>query len=320
MVWGAGTVKGIHSMNHVPLKVGQPFNPFGMFNGIFIPEALVRYKGISAGAKLAFGRLARYAGQDGRCYPAVATLGYEIGVGDRQARNYLTELETAKLIRRVNRFESRGQTSNAIEFLWHQLFEQGVNDPSGEGVKDTSPRGRKHRSPKESQVEESHGEETDSDYLITNRKKRDSQSASTQPLSVCKQYPTLRELLARYMLTDGSEEKIYPTDRQVVDVMDAAAGTSEEEVLRCLEYLCNERGLRPGTHHGPRSFSWFPTVVGEYFRAKRQREQLAALGEPGRREPGSLSAQTFMEMTAAIEIEDSEWGASPDQLAPGWVR
>ena len=41
------------------LKSGETFNPYRMFNGLFIPEALVR-SGISAGAKLAWGRLARY--------------------------------------------------------------------------------------------------------------------------------------------------------------------------------------------------------------------------------------------------------------------
>ena len=87
---------------HVPapaLEVGQPFNPFGLFTGIFVPDALVRSTAISAGAKLAYGRLARYAGQDGKCYPAVHTLASEIGVSERQTQNYLTELEAQKLIR-----------------------------------------------------------------------------------------------------------------------------------------------------------------------------------------------------------------------------
>ena len=39
------------------LQVGQPFNPFGLFNGIFIPEQLMRAKGISMGAKVTYGRL-----------------------------------------------------------------------------------------------------------------------------------------------------------------------------------------------------------------------------------------------------------------------
>ena len=86
------------------LQPGRPFNPFRFFTGIFIPEALVRCRLISPGAKLAYGRLARYAGQNGRCFPAVETLAHEIGVGGRQAQKYLAELEKVKLIRRRARF------------------------------------------------------------------------------------------------------------------------------------------------------------------------------------------------------------------------
>jgi hypothetical protein len=60
--------------------------------------------------------------------------------------------------------------------------------------------------------------------------------------------------------------------------------------------------------------------VGEHFRVKRQREQVSSLGESRVGGQGKLSAETFNEMTAAIEIDDTEWGASGDQLAPGWVR
>src|ERR1039458_9164926 len=38
------------------LEVGQPFNPFGLFTGIFIPDALVRSTAVSAGATLTYGR------------------------------------------------------------------------------------------------------------------------------------------------------------------------------------------------------------------------------------------------------------------------
>ena len=96
------------------LEVGQPFNPFGLFTGIFVPDALVRSTAISAGAKLTYGRLARYAGQDGNCYPAVPTLASEIGVSVRQTQNYLAELEEQRLIRRVRRFAGPAQTSNAF--------------------------------------------------------------------------------------------------------------------------------------------------------------------------------------------------------------
>ena len=107
------------------MQTGQPFNPFGMFHGVFIPEGLVRAKGISPGAKLAYGRLIRYAGENGKCYPSVDSLAAEIGVGERQAQKYLGSLERAKLIRRVSRFSGVSQTSNAFEFLWHTVFEEG---------------------------------------------------------------------------------------------------------------------------------------------------------------------------------------------------
>ena len=58
--------------------------------------------------------------------------------------------------------------------------------------------------------------------------------------------------------------------------MDAAGGASEAEVVRCLRILREGRGLKPGTQNGPRHWSWFPTVVGDYFRQKREREEAAA--------------------------------------------
>jgi hypothetical protein len=47
----------------VSLQVGQPFNPIKLFTGIFIPDALVKAKGISLGAKMTYARLTRYAGR-----------------------------------------------------------------------------------------------------------------------------------------------------------------------------------------------------------------------------------------------------------------
>ena len=62
------------------LEPGQPFNPHLMFQGLYIPESLAKYRDISPGAKMAWGRLARYAGEDGSCYPVVGRLAEEIGV------------------------------------------------------------------------------------------------------------------------------------------------------------------------------------------------------------------------------------------------
>ena len=127
---------------------------------------------------------------------------------------------------------------------------------------------------KESQDEESHSEDnSDLDYLLTNRINRDSQAGELSP-SVCEQYPRIREALSRY-LSGPEDERIYPTDRHVVDVMDAARGASEEEVIACLKYLHQDRGLKPGTKNGPRSFAWFSTVVQDYFSKREERSEVA---------------------------------------------
>ncbi len=289
------------AVRQVSLEVGKPFNPYGLFNGIFIPEALVRARGISSGAKIIYGRLARYAGENGDCYPSVPTLANETGTSERQTQRYLAELEKKQLIRRNARVSEAGQTSNVFAFLWHPIFRQAATKMSPEGVTDVSPEGVTDQAPKESHSEESHTEENiDLDYPPTNRKKRDSRLEFGGESSVCKQYLRLREALADYMTTEDDTERLYPSDRQVVDVMDAAIGASEEEAIQCLRYLRDERGLRPGTKHGPRHFGWFKTVVADYFRQKTDREMVYAPANVDRPRKSSLSQAEFDSMTEAF--------------------
>ena len=262
---------------------GEPFNPYRLFTGLFIPEVLCCYPSLSAGAKLAWGRLARYAGMDGRCYPTMKTLGDEIGVGERQAQKYVAELENAKLVRRISRYARRAQTSNAFEFLWHELFTRGVND----------------RSPKESHLEESPFEESHQPRpglaAYESQKARFARGL-TPGAADCKQYPRLREALVDYM-REGPQLRKRPTDRQVVDIMDAARPATEREVIDCLRYLRHERGLTPGTRNGPRHFSWFRPVVAEYFQQRLER-RLPAAAQGG----NGLDSAAVDGMTDAIEI------------------
>jgi len=102
-------------------QVGQRFNPFRLFAGIFIPEAICKYRGVSLGAKLVYGRLCRYAGEDGEAYPALATLGRELGIGGKQARRYVRELERYQFIQ-AN--PEPGRRSHYF-FKWHQAFCNG---------------------------------------------------------------------------------------------------------------------------------------------------------------------------------------------------
>jgi len=198
------------------------------------------------------------------------------------------------LIRRVERYVNRAQTSNEFEFLWHEMFQQGVND----------------RSPKESQTEESHLEESQRGRLRLPGHELQKAQLVTRVAS-CKQYPQLHEALADYMQADGGEERVHPRARHVVDVMDAAKGAAEQEVVDCLQYLLQERGLKPGTRSGPRHFSWFPTVVGDYFRQKRERQQAAnpvgGSGSPRSAHGDGISQAVFDSMIDPVEIEGSRW-------------
>lgn len=113
-------------------KPGEPFNPFGLFNGIFVPEAICKYRGLSLGAKMVYGRLCRYAGRDGHVYPSMPTLASELGIGKTQARTYVHELEREAFIAVDRKHRHYGPSgtggSNVYVFLWHLAFEgeQGV--------------------------------------------------------------------------------------------------------------------------------------------------------------------------------------------------
>ena len=137
--------------------MGQKFNPYRFFTGIFIPEALVRHPGISPTAKLAYGRLVRYAGEDGRCFPAVATLAAEIGVKKRRAQDCLNELEAAGFI--VREFHSGSTTHYA--FLWHPVFSgKPVQETAQVPVQKAASHPMQDRARKENHHQESQGKES----------------------------------------------------------------------------------------------------------------------------------------------------------------
>src|SRR6476660_6574564 len=108
------------------LKIGERFNPHKRFPGIFMPEPVCQYRGLSPGAKVVYGRLCRYAGKDGNVYPATSTLAEEVGICERQAREYIQELERGKFIevdREKKHFRRDGSGgTNTYFFLWHVVF------------------------------------------------------------------------------------------------------------------------------------------------------------------------------------------------------
>ena len=76
----------------------KPFNPYKLFNGIFIPDCLLSYKKLSMGAKLCYGRIIKYCGKNGYCYPKQETVAKELGISRSQVTRYLKELTKEKFI------------------------------------------------------------------------------------------------------------------------------------------------------------------------------------------------------------------------------
>jgi DNA-binding transcriptional ArsR family regulator len=70
--------------------IDTPFSP--------IPESVEQAPTISNGAKIAYGRLLRYAQKTGKAWPKVSTLAEAIGASVRQTYRYLAELKDAGLI------------------------------------------------------------------------------------------------------------------------------------------------------------------------------------------------------------------------------
>lgn len=102
------------------MNVGDSFSPFRLFTGIYIPDALVPYKNISAAEKICLARLYRYCGESDTCFPAQETLAIELGVEVRSIGSYLRSLEQDGFIR----IEQRGLgRCNQYVMLFHDVFE-----------------------------------------------------------------------------------------------------------------------------------------------------------------------------------------------------
>jgi hypothetical protein len=113
------------------VRVGAPFNPYRVFQGVFAPYWILEHRGISSGAKLCYILLLGFAGKDARCYPSLERLGMSLGVSERQARDYVKELERARLIE----VEQRGLRNNRPRVVCTAICE----DPRLQESADCSP-------------------------------------------------------------------------------------------------------------------------------------------------------------------------------------
>lgn len=87
-----------------------------------IPNWLLCRHEVSQGGKLAYARLAQYAGKDGECFPKQETLAAELGVSGRTANDYIRELVQHKLIEKVRIGLCK---ANRYFFLDHPWIHEG---------------------------------------------------------------------------------------------------------------------------------------------------------------------------------------------------
>jgi hypothetical protein len=161
------------------LSTGEFYNPWRLFIGCVIPNAISRSTELSSTAKLVFGKLCQYAGQNGQAYPSYKTLAGDVGVERRQAIRAVKKLVDYGLIKPVGRRKGDGGfTSNIYAFLWHQLFsDDDPMDPSDKkdtrgGVTNvTTPQCHKRHhlvstmTPKENHTRESNSEKTTTEEI-----------------------------------------------------------------------------------------------------------------------------------------------------------
>ena len=102
-------------------------NPYKKFNGIHIPEGITKVpiSKLSHGAKICYGRLARYAGKDGLCFPKIKNLADEIGVKRRAVDSYIKELKDFGLIEVKRRGLNK---SNRYYFLDHEVLRDALTN------------------------------------------------------------------------------------------------------------------------------------------------------------------------------------------------
>ncbi len=110
------------------LTEGEEFNPYQQFNGIFIPEGLVKCQQIKDSVKILMGRLFRYAGENGKAYPYRITLAHECGWEIRKLDRTIKHAKDLKLIKTFPyklKNKKVENSPNTYVFLYNKVYDTG---------------------------------------------------------------------------------------------------------------------------------------------------------------------------------------------------
>jgi Helix-turn-helix domain len=106
------------------MRIGDLFNPKGLYFGANVPNWLLRRKEVNGCAKLVWGRLYQYCNDEGRAFPKIETLAEEIGFSVSGTKKAIAELEAFGLIKVEDHFGTH--ESSDYYFVWHQWIVDGV--------------------------------------------------------------------------------------------------------------------------------------------------------------------------------------------------
>ncbi len=110
------------------LRVGQPFVPYSLFIGAFLPEAVTASTILTGTEKVCWAKLNYFAGKKGYCYPSIKTLAQSIGVSVRQISRVIKGLmDKGFIARKAPDPNQKGKyRTTSYYFLWHESFNDGA--------------------------------------------------------------------------------------------------------------------------------------------------------------------------------------------------
>jgi hypothetical protein len=115
---------------------GQRFIPHRLFEVTCIPDWILSRPELSFGTKCLYGRLCRYAGQNGEAFPSAERLAQDLGSNVRSVRRWIKELVEWGLIE----IEEKPGSVNRYFFLGHLWMEHVTPDNlSPQGCQDVTP-------------------------------------------------------------------------------------------------------------------------------------------------------------------------------------
>jgi biotin operon repressor len=102
-----------------------------LYQGSFVPSWLLSSPGLSASAKLCYGRLFRYSTTKGYCYPTQERLAQELGISLEQVRRLLKTLEKRGFIERTPPPKGKrfSKISTVYTFPQHKDFTKTMGTP-----------------------------------------------------------------------------------------------------------------------------------------------------------------------------------------------